>query len=241
MQRVFNISGGRTSAYMVIKYWKEGDIVIFCDTTREHPKTYKFLNDFEAHENIPIVRLKFEGGWKGFLQKWNNGKNIPNRTQRECTFQMKIKTARRYLRSLDFMSYENFIGFRADEPLRVKRHREKWQQVKTIFPLYDDGITKPVIIDFFSKKPYDLEIPAILGNCDLCFMKGQNAVMAILAQYPELADKWIEDEESPTNIYKHSYFQNITMRKLRDISQNNLFKDYNLDLVKPALNCACTS
>ncbi len=120
MQRVFNISGGRTSAYMVIKYWREGDIVLFCDTTREHPKTYKFLNDFEAHEGIPIVRLQFAGGWEGFLAKWNRGKNIPNRVKRECTIQLKVKTARRYLRSLGFMAYENFIGFRADEPLRVK-------------------------------------------------------------------------------------------------------------------------
>ena len=50
MQRVFNFSGGKTSAYMVIKYWREGDLVIFTDTGREHPKTYKFINDFEAFE-----------------------------------------------------------------------------------------------------------------------------------------------------------------------------------------------
>ena len=54
--RIFNFSGGRTSAYMVIKYYQQGDLVIFCDTEREHPKTYKFINDFEAHENIPIIR-----------------------------------------------------------------------------------------------------------------------------------------------------------------------------------------
>jgi 3'-phosphoadenosine 5'-phosphosulfate sulfotransferase (PAPS reductase)/FAD synthetase len=48
MQRVFNFSGGATSAYMVIKYWQPGDLVIFCDTGREHEKTYKFILDFEA-------------------------------------------------------------------------------------------------------------------------------------------------------------------------------------------------
>ena len=105
MQKVFNISGGRTSAFMVAKYWAPGDIVIFCDTTREHAKTYKFLNDFEAHEKIPIVRLQYNGGWEGFLKKWNNGKNIPNRMKRVCTIELKIKTARRYLRSLGLMQY----------------------------------------------------------------------------------------------------------------------------------------
>lgn len=62
MKRVFNFSGGRTSAFMVIHYYKPGDIVIFCDTGREHPKTYKFINDFEAYEQIPIIRLQHEGG-----------------------------------------------------------------------------------------------------------------------------------------------------------------------------------
>jgi 3'-phosphoadenosine 5'-phosphosulfate sulfotransferase (PAPS reductase)/FAD synthetase len=45
MQRVINFSGGKTSAYMTIKYYKPGDLVIFCDTGREHFKTYKFIND----------------------------------------------------------------------------------------------------------------------------------------------------------------------------------------------------
>ena len=47
MQRVINFSGGKTSAYMTITEYKLGDLVIFCDTGREHSKTYKFINDFE--------------------------------------------------------------------------------------------------------------------------------------------------------------------------------------------------
>jgi hypothetical protein len=35
LPRVFNFSGGQTSAYMVIKYSKPEDIVIFTDTGRE--------------------------------------------------------------------------------------------------------------------------------------------------------------------------------------------------------------
>ena len=97
MQRVINFSGGKTSAYMTITEYKEGDLVIFCDTGREHPKTYKFINDFEANENIPIIRLKYEGGFEGMLEK---KKQIPNNFKRFCTVELKIKTARRYLRSL---------------------------------------------------------------------------------------------------------------------------------------------
>ena len=66
MQRVINFSGGKTSAYMTIHEYREGDLVIFCDTGREHEKTYKFINDFEAYENIPITRLKYYNEEKPF-------------------------------------------------------------------------------------------------------------------------------------------------------------------------------
>ena len=75
MKRVINFSGGRTSALMTILEYKEGDIVIFCDTGREHEKTYKFINDFEAFENIPIIRLKYEGGFEKLIEK---RKALPN-------------------------------------------------------------------------------------------------------------------------------------------------------------------
>ena len=69
MKRVINFSGGKTSAMMTILNYREGDLVILADTGREHPKTYKFINDFEAHEGIPIIRVMFEGGFRGMLEK----------------------------------------------------------------------------------------------------------------------------------------------------------------------------
>jgi hypothetical protein len=239
MQRIINFSGGKTSAYMAIHEYREGDIVIFCDTGREHPKTYKFINDFESYENIPVIRLKYEGGFRNLLDK---KKAIPNNFKRFCTIELKIKTARRYLRSLGIKSYENMVGFRYDEPLRVKRRKKMWKTVTDIFPLYDKKIDKQIVNDYWSKKQYTLEIPSILGNCTLCFMKGKNAIMNILAAYPELADEWIEDEERSKIIGGgYQYFEKISMKQMRDISQNNLFKGADLSQITPAFNCACTS
>jgi hypothetical protein len=243
--RIFNFSGGKTSAYMVIHYWKQGDLVIFCDTGREHPKTYKFINDFEAFENIPIIRLKYNDSddpFKSMLEK-RKYKVIPNRVKRICTVELKIKTCRRYLRSLGLMSYENFIGFRYDEPLRVKRRKQMWKKVIDRIPLYDDKIDKQMINDYWSKKPYTLEIPSILGNCTLCFMKGKNAIINILSSYPELAEPWINDETEAQKNGKfggHTYFPDITYKQMLSIAQNNLFKN-NLEDITPAFDCACTN
>jgi len=234
MKRVINFSGGKTSAYMTIHEYREGDLVIFCDTGREHPKTYKFINDFEAFENIPVIRLQYNGGFEKLIEK---RKAIPNNFKRFCTIELKVKTARRYLRSLGINKYQNFVGFRADEPQRISRRKQHWKQVEDIFPLYEKGITKAMINDYWLNKPYTLNIPSILGNCDLCFMKGKNVIINILRTYPELSDKWIEDE----NKIGKTYFNGISYKTLKEIAQNNLFKDYDLNEIKPAFDCACTS
>lgn len=242
---VFNFSGGKTSAYMVLKYYKPGDLVIFCDTGREHPKTYKFINDFEAHENIKVIRLKYmdaEDPFRAMINKKNN-KILPYRMRRFCTDELKIKITKKYLKSIGILKFKNYIGFRFDEPQRVKNRHQKFKKVIDVFPLYNDKITKQMINSYFEKKPYNLEIPHILGNCTLCFMKGKNAIMAILREYPELAEEWIKDEQivSGSNSRANkTYMHNTTIKQLRDLAQNNLFKDYNLNEIKPEMSCACT-
>lgn len=246
MTNVFNFSGGKTSAYMVLHYWKPGDLVIFTDTGREHPKTYKFIHDFEAFENIPVIKISYKDSETPFdtLLNGKNHKILPNRMRRFCTIELKVNTCKRYLRSIGIRKFNNFIGFRADEPLRVKRSIEKFKSVKNKFPLYDNGITKLMINAYWANKPYNLEIPSILGNCTLCFMKGKNAIINILATYPELAEPWIKDEEIAQQHGKyggHTYFPDITIKQLLSIAQNNLFKDIDLNNVTPAFDCACTT
>lgn len=240
MKRIFNFSGGKTSAYMTIKYYQKGDLVIFCDTGREHPKTYKFINDFEANENIPIIRISYKNSENPFRKMLEHQKNmaIPNMTKRFCTIELKIKTAKRYLRAIGIRNFENFIGFRFDEERRVLKRKKIFVNVIDKFPLFEDKINKYDINEYWKTKTYKLEIPSILGNCTLCFMKGKNAIISILSQYPELADEWIEDEELSKK--GRTYFPNITIKELRDIAQHNLFT-VDLDKISPSFNCNCTS
>jgi hypothetical protein len=235
MQRVINFSGGRTSAYMTIRYYQCGDIVLFCDTGREHDKTYKFIHDFEAHEGIPIIWLKYDGGFDGLLKRRPH--SIPNQAWRFCTEQLKSMTARKYLRENKIKVYENIIGFRADEPQRVLRHKDRWKTVVTKFPLYEDGIVKQNVIDFWKSKEYDLEVPSILGNCDLCFLKGKANLISIMKQFPELADKWIADEQR----VNATYIKGISYSELLEISKRPEMKQQDLFELKPAFNCACTT
>ncbi|MBS1734255.1 MAG: phosphoadenosine phosphosulfate reductase family protein [Bacteroidetes bacterium] len=236
MQRVINFSGGKSSALMALIEYKPGDIVLFTDTTREHPATYKFINDFEKYEKIPVTRVTYPGGWEGMLQNEGYG-TVPNLVMRYCTKHLKIKTARKYLLSIGITECENLIGFRHDEQSRILNYDARWKKYKAFFPLDQRKITKENVNNFWSQKKYNLEIPHILGNCDLCFLKGQNAIISILKSFPELADKWIKDEKEAGG----TYFKNISYEQLKNIAVNNLFKDYDLKNITPAFNCSCHS
>jgi hypothetical protein len=232
MKRVINFSGGKTSALMTILLKPtEEDIVLFCDTGREHPLTYKFIDDFEANEGIKVVRISYDGGFEGMLKR---NKFLPNVAIRKCTVELKIKTAKRYLRALGIQKFENYIGFRADEQRRV--NDSQYKKVLNKFPLIDWNINKADVQQYWLNKPYNLEVPSILGNCDLCFLKGKNAIISILQHYPELADKWIADEK----MVGATYFKDISYEQLLNIAQSQL-NLFDLEKQLPAYNCSCTS
>ena len=234
MKRVINFSGGKTSALMTILLKPtDSDIVLFTDTGREHPYTYKFINEFEKNEGIKIHRAMYEGGFDAYVRKV---KFLPNQAMRICTSELKIKTAKRYLRSLGIQSFESYIGFRADEERRVNNYKQMFKKVIPKFPLFEMGITKEDVNQYWLSKDYTLEAPSILGNCDLCFLKGKNAIVTILQHYPELADKWIADEEA----IGATYFKDISYKQLLHIAKNQLSL-FDLNKSLPAYSCSCTN
>ena len=251
MQRVINFSGGKTSALMTILLKPtEEDVVLFTDTGREHALTYKFIDDFERIEGIKVHKATYTShkspGLVGFDALTNWKTYLPNRVKRLCTDELKIKTAKRYLRAMGIQRFENYIGFRADEQNRVKNNEvARYAKVFNKYPLVEMGITKEMVNQYWLSKPYTLEIPSILGNCDLCFLKGKDNIIKILQLYPELADKWIADEEHAKAGFngRHksaTFFKDITYKQLLNIaqSQKTLF---DLDEALPAFNCSCTT
>jgi hypothetical protein len=239
MTRVFNVSGGKSSAYMtILQKPTPEDIVLFTDTGREHPATYRFLDEIEKQEGFKIHRASYthrrSPGRSGFDALTNWKRYLPNRVRRICTVELKILVARRYLRPLIGLRFEQYIGFRADEERRVRNYRSTYKGTTTKFPLYEKGITKAMVDAFWLSKPYTLEIPPILGNCDLCFLKGKNSIIKLMATYPELAGKWIEDEKRSGN----TFFPDISYEQLLAIAKSRP-EDYRLEEAQAAYTCHC--
>ncbi|WP_113636074.1 phosphoadenosine phosphosulfate reductase domain-containing protein [Nubsella zeaxanthinifaciens] len=244
MKRVFNFSGGKTSALMtILAKPTDDDIVLFTDTKWESKETYKFIEDFEKFEGIKVHRTSFthkrSPGLEGFPALLNYKVYLPNRERRICTDELKVKTAKRYLRALGIRRFENYIGFRYDEAHRVKRNSSRFVNVINKYPLYDLGVTKEMVDQYWLTKPYTLDVPRILGNCDLCFLKGKNAIISILQHHPELAEKWIEAENNNfKNGVNGTFIKGVTYKDLLNAAKNQRTL-FDIDIQQPAYSCSC--
>lgn len=215
-------SGGRTSAYMLHQILEaNGGLpsrveVTFQNTGREMPQTLDFVAEVGQRWGVLITWLEYRAEAPFFEIVGRQGaavngepfeallakrKYLPNQAKRFCTTELKIRTAKRYLRSLGWDYWTNCIGIRADEPSRIRpegvRDKERW----TVWqPLVHAGVGKHDVALFWRRQPFDLRLPNVngncwLGNCDGCFLKSEANVAAFIREYPERA-AWWEDMEA---------------------------------------------
>ena len=203
--------------------------VVFANTGKEMPQTLDFVNRCSSEWGVNIVwverfLLSEKESQKKYDKKYayetkivdyktasRNGEPfeslthrpmLPNPIMRFCTGELKVKAIGEYL--IDFCGFQKpyvgLIGIRYDEQRRaVKMNRTIESGQERRLPLYEDKITKKDIYDFWTKQPFDLELPnnngtTDWGNCDLCFLKGTSIRLSIIKEKPELADWWIKME-----------------------------------------------
>lgn len=216
-------SGGRTSAMMLCKLvWANPvDIlssrvkIIFTNTGREMDATLDFVQKVADYLCVEIIWLEYDRNEKSlyarvghnsasrngepFEQLIAHRKYLPNQQQRFCTEELKIRTAKRYLRSLGWDKWTALLGMRADEPSRIKpKTKDRWVNR---YPMYEAGLTKRDVMDFWKKMPFDLQLVAPkgnapLGNCDGCFLKSEATIAMLAREYPERFAWWEKMEES---------------------------------------------
>ena len=221
--RTINVSGGRSSAYMLRQILDAhgGElpprtVAVFCNTGREMPETLDFLQDIETWWNVPLIWLEYhlrkdeapkhhykivsyesasrEGEpFEALLQSRGM---LPNIKTRFCTAELKVRTVQRYMRrglGLDPNHVINVLGIRYDEPRRWEK--AIFEGCNTEYPMVHGRTVKADVLDYwYGQSEFNLAIDSIYGNCDLCFLKGKRRKLTILRQRPDLADWWIEQE-----------------------------------------------
>lgn len=227
-------SGGRTSAYMLHQILEaNGGLpdrarVIFTNTGREKMATLDFVQEVGSRWGVPIVWLEYRPTMplfevvgpnsasrhgEPFEALINRKRALPNQAQRWCTEELKVKTARRYLVSLEWRKWTKMIGFRADEPARLS---PKPQPRETLsMPLAVANVTKHDVAAFWAVQPFDLRLPIIKektvgGNCLKCFLKSEADVAAEIRDEPE--DDWPDRMEAKTGRTFSKRYSHVEMR-----------------------------
>jgi 3'-phosphoadenosine 5'-phosphosulfate sulfotransferase (PAPS reductase)/FAD synthetase len=220
-----SFSGGRTSAYMLWRTLQSNNglpseaRVCFQNTGKEREETLRFVNECSKRWGVEIDWLEFRDAETKFEKVTfetasRNGepfeaiirkrKFLPNPVARFCTVELKIKTSERYLKSLSWDEYENWIGIRADEPVRLSKIRiqDQGKGATKYAPCGVAGVTKYDVAEFWRNQPFDLDLSndngtTPWGNCDLCFLKGTNKVMSLISREPDRAIWWANMEKIP--------------------------------------------
>ena len=218
-----SFSGGRTSAYMLHQILEANNglpdnaIVSFQNTGREMPQTLDFVQEVSERWNVPIVWLEYDridGKPAASVVSHNSAsrlgepfeklieakKVLPNTLMRFCTVELKINTAKRYLKKLGWKEWSNAVGIRADEPDRLARAPKKdcWVPWR---PLVTANVDNNQISEFWKAQSFNLMLPVsngrtMYGNCDGCFLKSESQLVMLAREYPEKYDWWVQQEKN---------------------------------------------
>jgi 3'-phosphoadenosine 5'-phosphosulfate sulfotransferase (PAPS reductase)/FAD synthetase len=215
---LISFSGGRTSGYMLHQIIQahggalpDDVVVAFANTGKEREETLRFV-----HEVAWGVRVHWLE-WRPLPDRFavvtyetaaRNGEPFaalmakygypPTARGRYCTSKLKIETMKHLMLSLGHKRWDNAVGLRYDEGLRVLRQLARndtgKERYRAIMPLSTARATKADVMAFWAAQPFDLQLQPHEGNCDLCFLKGKAIIADLLRQAPERADWWIEQE-----------------------------------------------
>lgn len=193
VRHIMNLSGGKDStALAVFMKDKVPDMeYVFCDTQKELPETYEYLDKIEAFLGKPIVRLNDDRGFDHWLQVY--GGLLPSSKVRWCTRKLKIEPLEEYVGTDEVISY---VAIRADE--NRSGYVSTKPNITPVFPFKEAGIVKADVFRILDES--GLGVPKYYewrsrSGCYFCFFQRRNEWIGLHDRHPELFEKAKEYEK----------------------------------------------
>ncbi len=192
-RHIMNLSGGKDStALAVFMKGKVPDMeYVFCDTQKELPETYEYLDKIEAFLGKPIIRLNDDRGFDHWLQVY--GGLLPSSKVRWCTRKLKIEPLEQYVGTDEVISY---VAIRADE--NRSGYISTKPNITPVFPFKEAGIVKNDVFRILEES--GLGVPQYYewrsrSGCYFCFFQRRNEWIGLQDRHPDLFEKAKEYEK----------------------------------------------
>ena len=194
-RHILSLSGGKDSAALAIHMRDRVPDMeyIFHDTDKELPETYDYLARLEAILGKPITKTSPTDTFDHWLAVY--GGMLPSNHRRWCTRMLKLKPFETYVGDGPVV---NYVGLRADEPLRVGYISTK-PNIVAVYPFKDDGLVRADIIRILEDS--GLGLPPYMqwgrsrSGCYFCFYQQKIEWVRLKEVHPDLFDKAKRYEE----------------------------------------------
>lgn len=182
----------------------------FCDTHKELPETYEYLDRIKARLGIKIHYLSAERGFDHWLDIY--GGLLPSPKMRWCTVQLKIKPLEEFVGEDEAISY---IGIRADE--KRDGYISTKPNIKPVYPFKEQGLVKADIYRLLEES--GIGLPDYYrwrsrSGCFFCFFQRKYEWVMLAQEHPDLFQKAVDYEQNHRDGRTYTWTQGETLLEL---------------------------
>ncbi len=212
VRHILGLSGGKDSTALAVLLHKKIPQMeyFFCDTHKEVPETYEYLERIKARLGIKIHYLSAKRGFDHWLEI--HDQLLPSPQMRWCTVMMKIKPLEKFVGDDEAISY---IGIRADE------NREGYistkPNIKPVFPFKERGLVKADIFRILEES--GIRLPDYYrwrsrSGCFFCFFQRKYEWVMLAQEHPDLFAEAVKYEQGHKDGRTYTWVQGEALLEL---------------------------
>jgi len=211
-RHILGLSGGKDSTALAILMHKEVPQMeyFFCDTGKELPETYEYLERIKARLGIKIEYLNAERDFDHWLEVFNGV--LPSPRVRWCTRKLKIEPLEKFVGDDKAISY---IGIRADE--NREGYVSAQPNIYPIYPFKERSLIKADILQILDES--GIGLPSYYewrsrSGCSFCFFQRNYEWVKLAEKHPEEFAQAVAYERDHKDGRTYTWTQGETLLEL---------------------------
>jgi 3'-phosphoadenosine 5'-phosphosulfate sulfotransferase (PAPS reductase)/FAD synthetase len=212
VRHILGLSGGKDSTALAILMHKKFPQMeyFFCDTHKELPETYEYLDRIKARLGITITYLSAERGFDHWLDVY--GGYLPSPKVRWCTRKLKIAPLEQFIGNDEAISY---VGIRADE--KRDGYISTKPNIKAVYPFKEAGLVHADIIRLLEES--GIGLPSYYrwrtrSGCYFCFFQRKYEWIKLAEEHPDFFAEAVKYEQEHSDGRKFTWVQGETLTEL---------------------------